>query len=101
MTRDHLACEAAGFAQVMAFNLLAMRCPYVDQKGRLEASERAFQIWAALCRRMSDLEAACPATAATGYAQAQRLRDFAEDTAERSAKPRETIMKSSISGVKA
>lgn len=76
--RDGLATEAAAFAQVMAFNLLAMRSPQSTPEQRTDAAERVFTIWPALSRRMAELEPLCPSTAASGYEHAAQLRDVAE-----------------------
>lgn len=77
-SRTTIALEAATFAQVLGFELLALGSSMTTQPQQRDAALKSFRAWHALRLRMAELEPLCPSSAAEGYAQAERLREIAE-----------------------
>lgn len=72
------AHNAAMHASGLDFRLLSAASPSVDRTARADALRKALEQWPALCRAMSELQAAAPNIYRQAQAYADGIKDFVE-----------------------
>ena len=70
--------EMGPWALDFATAVLAASSKHRERAERVEALRKAFTYWPKLCRRMSELEQAAPASAQAGSTEDQRMMDVVE-----------------------
>jgi hypothetical protein len=70
---------AAQFATVIQMNLVIAASPTAELPARIDALEKLFTAWPALCREIARLSDVAPNSAAAGRRLAADLRDFTEN----------------------
>lgn len=69
---------ASQFATVVQMNLVIAASPTAELPARLDALEKLFTAWPALCREIARLSEVAPKSASEGRRRADDLRDFIE-----------------------
>jgi hypothetical protein len=72
------AHEAAQFAHLFQYRLLAAASPSLDRAKRAMELRRALEQWPKLCRAMGKLQEAAPNIAREAHEADARTRDFVE-----------------------